>query len=60
MSRTNKRHCVLAWELRANVVFVTVSKVGMKISAGVNVKNWLIKAVVMMDLFWILVLWMWM
>ena len=37
-------------------VFVIINNVGVKIIAGVNVKNWLIKAVVIKDLFGILVI----
>ena len=35
-------------------VFVMISSIGITINAGVNVKNWLIKAVVIKDLFGIL------
>ena len=35
-------------------VFVVIGSTGIVINADVNVKNWLIKAVVMMDLFRIL------
>ena len=37
-------------------VFVTINKGGMKINAGVNAKNWLIKELVIKDLFEILVI----
>ena len=37
-------------------VFVIINNVGMKINAGVNVKNWLIKVVVIKDLFGMLVI----
>ena len=36
-------------------VFVIINNVGMKVNAGVNVKNWLIKVVVIKDLFGMLV-----
>ena len=38
------------------VVFVIINKVGMMINAGVNAKNWLIKAHAIKDLFGILVI----
>ena len=37
-------------------VFVTITNVGMKINAGVNVKNWLIKVVVIKGLLGILLI----
>ena len=37
-------------------VFVIINNVGMKINAVVNVKNWLVKAAVIKDLFGILVI----
>ena len=37
-------------------VFVTINKDGMKINAGVNAKNWLIKELAIKDLFGILVI----
>ena len=38
------------------VVFVIINNVGMMINAGVNAKNWLIKAYAIKDLFGILVI----
>ena len=38
------------------VVFVIISNIGMMINAGVNAKNWLIKAYAVKDLFGILVI----
>ena len=41
-------------------VFVITNNTIMKKNAGVNVKNWLIKANVIKDLFGIQVIWVWM
>ena len=38
------------------VVFLTINNVGMMINAGMNTKNWLIKAYAIKDLFGILVI----
>ena len=60
LSKNNETCCVLAWNLcvckyRLDVqVFVVIGSTGIVINADVNVKSWLIKAVVMMDLFGIL------
>ena len=41
-------------------MFVMIKNVGMKINAGVDVKNWFIKGAVIKDLFGFLVMRMWM
>ena len=40
----------------SNIVFVIISNIGMKINAGVNAKNWFMKAYAIKDLFEILVI----
>ena len=44
----------------SNIVFVIINNVRMMINADVNAKKWLIKGYAIIDLFGILLLWVWM
>ena len=52
-AENNMQHVSVNVDL--TVVFVIINNVGMMINAGVNAKNWLIKAYAVKDLFGILV-----
>ena len=61
MSRANQKRYIKLHEsckckYRSDASVVTINNVGMKVNTGVNVKNWLIKVIVIMDLLGLLVI----
>ena len=51
----NSMKCV-SLNVDLSVVFVIINNIGMRINAGANAKNWLMKAYAIKDLFGILVI----